>query len=218
MEEDLPRGLKPDAIVCAVGGGGLLGGIALGAEDIGWEDGTPLPTTQNVPDILSSVPIIGVETHGSACFYHSVRATRGEESQLPPGTTVKDVTVPNALQAYSVKRSTRRDEAIEDRTVRVAHVASLSSRATSLGASSPSPSAVQMAVHRKGGVRCLTVSDERAMEAALRFAGMRHASSQGVGPLKLIRYSALAVLLQTMRKWCRNLQRLPHSSRRTRSD
>ena len=128
----------------------------------------------NVPDTFSSVPIIGVETHGSACFYHSVHATRGDESQLPPGTTVKEVTAPDALQAYSVKRSTRRDEGIEDRTVRVAHLASLSSRATSLGASSPSPSAVQMAVHRKGGVRCLTVSDERAMEAALRFAGMRH--------------------------------------------
>lgn len=42
IEEDLPRGLKPDAIVCAVGGGGLIGGIALGAEDVGWEDGTSL--------------------------------------------------------------------------------------------------------------------------------------------------------------------------------
>lgn len=40
IEEDLPRGLRPDAIICAVGGGGLLGGIALGAEDVGWEDGT----------------------------------------------------------------------------------------------------------------------------------------------------------------------------------
>lgn len=127
----------------------------------------------NVPVIFSPVPIIGVETHGSACFYHSVQASRGNESQLPSGATVKDVTVPDALQAYSIKRSTRGDEAIEDRTVRVAYLASLSSRATSLGASSPSASVVQMAVHRKGGVRCLTVSDERAMEAALRFAGTR---------------------------------------------
>jgi len=172
MEEELPRGLKPDAIICAVGGGGLLGGIALGAEDVGWEDGTPFPATQTYLMDLSSVPIIGVETHGSACFYHSVQATRGNESQLPPGAAVKEVTVSDALRAYSVKRSTRQDEAIEDRTVRVAHLASLSSRATSLGASSPSASVVQMAVDRKGGVRCITVSDERAMEAALRFTGM----------------------------------------------
>src|SRR5258706_6443242 len=96
----------------------------------------------NVPDIFLSVPIIGVETHGSACFYHSVQATRGDESQLPPGTAVNEVTVPDALQAYSIKRSTRREEAIEYRTVRVARLASLSSRATSLGASSPSPGAV----------------------------------------------------------------------------
>jgi L-serine/L-threonine ammonia-lyase len=178
MEDELPRGLKPDAIVCAVGGGGLFGGIALGAEDVGWEDGARFPATQytNIPDGPSLVPIIGVETHGSACFYHSVQATRGDESQLPLGTAVKEVRMPDALQAYSVRRSTRQDEAIEGRAVRVAHLKSLSSRATSLGASSPSASVVQMAVHRKGGVRCITVSDERAMDAALRFAGTWHHS------------------------------------------
>lgn len=84
---------------------------------------------------------------------------------------MKEATVQDALQAYSIKRSTRQDEAIETRTVKVAHLASLSSRATSLGASSPAPSVVPMALHRKGAVRCMTVSDERAMEAALRFAG-----------------------------------------------
>jgi hypothetical protein len=120
------------------------------------------------------VPIIAVETHGSACFCHSVQATKGDESRLPAGAVVQQTTVPDALQAYSTKRSTRRDEPVENRTVRVAHLASLSSRATSLGASSPSPSTVSMAVHRKGAVRSVTVSDERAMEAALRFTGTPH--------------------------------------------
>ena len=118
-----------------------------------------------------SVPIIGVETHGSACFYHSVQATRGDVSRLPAGAVVNEVFVPDALQAYSVKRATRRGAAIEVRTVRVAHLAGLSSRATSLGASAPAAGVVPMALHRKGGVRCVSVSDERAMDAALRFAG-----------------------------------------------
>ena len=84
---------------------------------------------------------------------------------------VEEVTAPDALRAYSVRRSKKQGEAIDTRTARVAHLASLSSRATSLGASSPSPSVVAMALHRKGGVRCVSVSDERAMEAALRFTG-----------------------------------------------
>ena len=49
------------------------------------------------PDIFSPVPIIGVETHGLAYFYHSAQATRGDESQLPPVSTVKKVTAPKSL-------------------------------------------------------------------------------------------------------------------------
>ena len=30
---------KPDAIFCSVGGGGMLGGIILGCERVGWDDG-----------------------------------------------------------------------------------------------------------------------------------------------------------------------------------
>ena len=30
---------KPDAIVCSVGGGGLLGGILQGCSSLGWDDG-----------------------------------------------------------------------------------------------------------------------------------------------------------------------------------
>lgn len=38
--EQLPQGVKPDAIVCCIGGGGLLGGIIVGCESAGWGDGT----------------------------------------------------------------------------------------------------------------------------------------------------------------------------------
>jgi L-serine/L-threonine ammonia-lyase len=34
---------KPDAILCSVGGGGLLGGIIVGCQRNGWEDGRHLP-------------------------------------------------------------------------------------------------------------------------------------------------------------------------------
>jgi L-serine/L-threonine ammonia-lyase len=30
---------KPDAIFCSVGGGGLLGGLLVGCEDVGWDEG-----------------------------------------------------------------------------------------------------------------------------------------------------------------------------------
>jgi L-serine/L-threonine ammonia-lyase len=36
----LPLGItKPDAILCCVGGGGLLGGIIMGCKEVGWDDG-----------------------------------------------------------------------------------------------------------------------------------------------------------------------------------
>lgn len=34
------KGIKPDAIFCSVGGGGLLAGIIVGCKRIGWDDGT----------------------------------------------------------------------------------------------------------------------------------------------------------------------------------
>ncbi len=49
---------KPGAIVVAVGGGGLLCGVAEGLHRVGWED----------------VPVIAVETEGAASFARSVEA------------------------------------------------------------------------------------------------------------------------------------------------
>lgn len=53
-------GVKPDAIFCSVGGGGLLGGIIVGCKNENWDD----------------VPIIGLETIGSDCFHHSLSLNR----------------------------------------------------------------------------------------------------------------------------------------------
>lgn len=43
----LPIGVKPDAVVCCVGGAGLAGGVIKGCKDVGWDDGenNKLPST-----------------------------------------------------------------------------------------------------------------------------------------------------------------------------
>ncbi|RUP52017.1 tryptophan synthase beta subunit-like PLP-dependent enzyme [Jimgerdemannia flammicorona] len=48
----------PDAVICVVGGGGLLNGVIMGLQDVGW----------------AQVPVIAVETHGSNSFQSSVVA------------------------------------------------------------------------------------------------------------------------------------------------
>ncbi len=101
-----------------------------------------------------AVPIIALETHGSACFYHSVSVNTGRwnaDKPLKTGiTTVFD-------ESYNVK---------------VAHVEKLTSRAASLGATSPAAGVVKMALERAGGINCITVPDEMSMEACGYFAGV----------------------------------------------
>lgn len=58
IDEVAQSGLKPDAVVLSVGGGGLLCGVAEGLHRNG----------------LSSTPIVAVETEGAASFHDSVRS------------------------------------------------------------------------------------------------------------------------------------------------
>lgn len=53
-------GIKPDAVVVAVGGGGLLCGVIQGLHEVGWSD----------------VPVFTAETSGAASFAESVKAGR----------------------------------------------------------------------------------------------------------------------------------------------
>lgn len=39
IKQQLPEGVKPDAIFCSVGGAGLIGGIMDGCKAVGWDDG-----------------------------------------------------------------------------------------------------------------------------------------------------------------------------------
>lgn len=70
IDEAVSQCEKPDVVICSVGGGGLLCGIAEGLHRNSWED----------------VPIIAVETEGAASFYRSVEA--GKRIQLDEIKTV----------------------------------------------------------------------------------------------------------------------------------
>ena len=54
-KEDLP--VKPDLVVTAIGGGGLLCGIVRGLEKVGWAD----------------VPVLGMETLGCDSYNNAVK-------------------------------------------------------------------------------------------------------------------------------------------------
>lgn len=58
VHEIKESGIKPDAIVLAVGGGGLLCGVVLGLHEVGW----------------NNVPVFTAETEGAASFAESVKA------------------------------------------------------------------------------------------------------------------------------------------------
>ena len=51
---------KPDAILLAVGGGGLLAGVVAGLQQVGWQD----------------IPIIAAETWGAHSFHAALAAGR----------------------------------------------------------------------------------------------------------------------------------------------
>ena len=96
------------------------------------------------------VPIVTVETFGANCFYSSIALNNGWTGSFG---------VPDEV-----------DIETED-GVKIVHLKKLTSRATSLAATSPSPGVVKMALARGGGVRCLSVPDEITMSAACSFAG-----------------------------------------------
>jgi len=58
VDEIFASGLKPDAVVLCVGGGGLLTGVAEGLSRVGWDD----------------VPVLAVETQGAASFHEALKA------------------------------------------------------------------------------------------------------------------------------------------------
>lgn len=128
------------------------------------------------------MPIVGVETSGSACFYHSVQCSRNaaNEADLPKGARSIQTVVRNPFEGFETASKPKESGGLgtqphvngsSESTVAVVHLAGIESRASSLGASSPSPDAVAMALRREGPVKCVTISDQRAMRSALEFVG-----------------------------------------------
>lgn len=70
VQEIAKTGVKPDAIVLSVGGGGLLCGVAKGLDDVGW----------------GNIDILAIETEGAASLHGSRIA--GEQITLDKITTV----------------------------------------------------------------------------------------------------------------------------------
>jgi len=99
------------------------------------------------------VPVIAVETHGSNCFYQSIALNQGPFPGSPLGP-------PEGVTAIQ-------DEAYG---VQIALLSNLTSRATSLGASSPSAGVVNMGLKRGGSVKCVCIPDELTMQTAIQFA------------------------------------------------
>lgn len=130
----LPGG-KPDAIVCSVGGGGLLAGIIVGCKKAGWDD----------------VPLVTLETHGTSCFRQSMDINARKNGSVGTGQAVPSTAHPGITLANV--QSTL-------------HL----SKASCLGASTPSAGAVKLALERQGPVRSLSVPDGMSMDACCRFA------------------------------------------------
>ncbi|KZT53161.1 tryptophan synthase beta subunit-like PLP-dependent enzyme [Calocera cornea HHB12733] len=126
----------PSAILCSVGGGGLLGGILTGVNTLSWRD----------------TKLIALETEGADCFH---------QSMLQNPNFCSDDKRPSLAEGVTVKTD-------EKEGVRLVTLPRITSKAGSLGASSPSAGVVKMAVER-GNVRCVTVRDEMGMAAGLLF-------------------------------------------------
>lgn len=151
---------KPSAIVCSVGGGGLCGGIMRGCKTVGWDDGMN-PIFHDLFQFeglthAPAVPVIGVETHGANCFYQAVALNNG------PFPASQSASPPPDIQV------------IQDPVygVALARLPKLTSKASdSLGAAVASAGVVKMALERQGSIKCVNVSDEQTMHAAVSFAG-----------------------------------------------
>lgn len=70
IDEVARAGVRPDAVLLSVGGGGLLCGVAQGMERNGWGE----------------VPILAVETEGAASFHAATRA--GHPVEIPAITSI----------------------------------------------------------------------------------------------------------------------------------
>ncbi|KAB5594878.1 hypothetical protein CTheo_1693 [Ceratobasidium theobromae] len=152
VNHQLPNGIKPDAILCSVGGGGLLGGVLCGVNEVGWDQ----------------TRVIALETFGANCYHLSILANSKDQTSQR--------LIPNDV-AVSTNPSILSD--VQAPKVALARLPAITSKAASLGAPSPAQAVVEMGLARRdravqnpmkfGGVTPVSIPDEAAMRATLGF-------------------------------------------------
>ncbi|EMD38623.1 hypothetical protein CERSUDRAFT_113801 [Gelatoporia subvermispora B] len=100
-----------------------------------------------------NVRVVAMETLGSNCLYEALALNPGMFSGTERGPHE------NVTPVHD-----------EEHDVKVAHLAKLTSQATSLGASAASAGVVKLALQHKGGIKSVCVPDTMAMMAGLHFA------------------------------------------------
>ncbi|CAE6426975.1 unnamed protein product [Rhizoctonia solani] len=180
IDRQLPTGAKPDAILCSVGGAGLLGGVLRGINSVGWNQSKHTSMAFCV-DITSNIPIgtsppaqvITLETIGANCYHLSLLANMGDsisQRYIPNDVAVSAhlALIPDAKRAK----------------VAIAKLPAITSKAASLGASSPSQLVLEMGLARNdtatldrskfGGLTPVSIPDELAMRSTLGLLGKLH--------------------------------------------
>ncbi|CAE6529546.1 unnamed protein product [Rhizoctonia solani] len=175
IDRQLPSGVKPDAILCSVGGGGLLGGVLRGVDNARWDHSKCISlvsfigaTEALINPLLAQV--IALETIGANCHHLSLLANT--ENSINQRYIPKDVEVStHPALLPDAKRA----------EVAIAKLPAITSKAASLGASSPSQSVLEMALARRdratrnpaifGGLTPVSIPDELAMRSTLGFLG-----------------------------------------------
>jgi L-serine/L-threonine ammonia-lyase len=91
IDEVAATGLKPDAVLLAVGGGGLLSGVMEGLARNGWGD----------------VPVLAVETHGAASLHAAMQAGRRVELEAVTSIATSLGARQVCQQAFALSQSGR---------------------------------------------------------------------------------------------------------------
>ncbi|KAG8928874.1 hypothetical protein FRC02_006369 [Tulasnella sp. 418] len=141
IKSQLPEEVRPNAIFCSVGGGGLVGGVIIGCQTVGWDD----------------VPLVTLETKGADCWYCSLLCNDTSKWGRPTA---------EEFEFQGLMSPIRESEKL----IYTARLSKIDTRASSLGAKEPSEEVVKMALDRPGPIALVRINDEMAMQAALSFA------------------------------------------------
>ncbi|KAJ1307333.1 hypothetical protein OPQ81_001439 [Rhizoctonia solani] len=141
MANQLPNKCAPDAIVCNVGGGGLLGGVLHGVNELKWDH----------------TRLIAIETHGANCYHLSLLANSSD----PAARSL----IPDYVSLF---KSPLLTDQTSRKEVTLVKLPVITSEASSLGARSPSQTTLEKGLARVG-LTAISVPDKIAMQAVLGF-------------------------------------------------